>query len=163
MRQSSFLELYRIKKKTGNHTTVNLSHAIAMLANQLVIGLDLNRISRVRLSDYDINRVHQHFVFAEDRLKFSHPFSLVGGLRYDRPRITNTDCVNPSNHFTGTPDAITWRGGGAVYNPISTLSPYAQYATAADPVGALVPISLAQSAFDLSTGRQMEAGVWRIY
>lgn len=191
VRQSSFLELYHIQKQTGNRTTANLSHAIGGLENQLVVGFDINRISyknvsnsgntQTRLIALDdpapglflhqasaptklryTNRIHQYSIFAEDRLKFSDQFALVGGMRYDRPEITKTDYVNAANNFTGTPDAITWRVG-AVYSPIPTLSLYGQYATAADPVGALVSTSLAQSAFDLSTGRQYEVGVKHIF
>lgn len=191
IRQSSFLELYHIQKQTGNRTTANLSHTLGGLENQLVVGFDINRISyknvsnsgnnQTRLIDVEnpapglflhqasattkpryTNRIRQYSIFAEDRLKFSDQFSLVGGLRYDRPKITKTDYVNAANNFTGIPDAVTWRVG-AVYNPIPTLSLYGQYATAADPVGALVSTSLAQSSFDLSTGRQYEVGIKHIF
>ncbi|AXB79172.1 TonB-dependent siderophore receptor [Novosphingobium sp. P6W] len=191
IRQSSFLELYHIQKQTGNRTTANIAHDLGGLENQLVVGFDVNRISYKNVSNsgnnqtrlIDVvnpvpglfidqasaptkprytNKIRQYSIFAEDRLKFSDQFSLVGGLRYDRPEITKTDYVNAANNFTGTPDAVTWRVG-AVYNPIPTLSLYGQYATAADPVGALVSTSLAQSSFDLSTGRQYEVGIKHIF
>ncbi|WP_336971038.1 TonB-dependent siderophore receptor [Sphingobium aromaticiconvertens] len=191
IRQSSFLELYHIQKQTGNRTTANVNHSLGSLENQLVIGFDVNRIRYKNVSNsgnnatrlIDLinpvsglfidqptattkprytNKIRQYSIFAEDRLKFSEQFSLVGGLRYDRPEITKTDYVNAANNFTGTPDAVTWRVG-AVYNPIPTLSLYGQYATAADPVGALVSTSLTQSSFDLSTGRQYEVGIKHIF
>ncbi|WP_375195212.1 TonB-dependent receptor [Sphingobium sp.] len=191
VRQGSFLELYHIQKQTGNRTTANLNHELGGLENQLVVGFDINRISYRNVSnsgnnatrlvdavDPDpglfihqstattkaryTNRIRQYSVFAEDRLKFSDRFSLVGGIRYDRPEITKTDYVNAANNFTSTPDAVTWRMG-AVYNPAPSLSLYGQYATAADPVGALVSTSVAQSDFDLSTGRQYEAGIKHIF
>jgi iron complex outermembrane receptor protein len=191
LRQSSFLELYHIQKQTGNRTTANLNHDLAGLENSLVVGFDINRISYKNVSnsgnnatrlvdaaDPDpglfihqstattkaryTNRIRQYSIFAEDRLKFSDRFSLVGGLRYDRPEITKTDYVNAANNFTSTPDAVTWRVG-AVYNPVPSLALYGQYATAADPVGALVSTSVAQSDFDLSTGRQYEAGIKHIF
>lgn len=191
VRQSSFLELYHIQKQTGNRTTANLTHGMAGLENQLVVGFDINRISYKNVSnsgnnamrlvdaaDPDpglfihqpgaptkpryTNRIRQYSIFAEDRLKFSEQFSLVGGLRYDRPEITKTDYVNAANNFTSTPDAVTWRVG-AVYNPVPTLALYGQYATAADPVGALVSTSAGQSDFDLSTGRQYEAGIKHVF
>lgn len=187
VRQSSFLELYHIQKQTGNRTTANLNHALGTLENQIVVGFDINRISyrnvsnagngATRLVDaYDpqpglfihqasaptkaryTNKIRQYSVFAEDRLAFSDTVSLVGGLRYDRPNIRKTDHVNSANDFSATPDAVTWRIG-AVYNPMPTMALYGQYATAADPVGALVSTSLAQSSFDLSTGRQYEVGI----
>lgn len=191
VRQSSFLELYHIQKQTGNRTTANLTHQLAGLENQLVVGFDINRISYKNISNSGnnatrlvdaadpvpglfihqastptkpryTNRIRQYSVFAEDRLKVSEQFSVVGGLRYDRPEITKTDYVAAANNFTATPEAVTWRVG-AVYNPLPTLALYGQYATAADPVGALVSTSLAQSAFDLSTGRQVEAGMKHVF
>ncbi|MFC3443665.1 TonB-dependent receptor [Sphingobium rhizovicinum] len=191
VRQSSFLELYHIQKQTGNRTTANLDHDLAGLENRLVVGFDVNRISYKNVSNSGntatrlvdaanpvpglfihqpgavtkaryTNRIRQFSIFTEDRLKFSDQFSLVGGLRYDRPEITKTDYVNAANNFTATPDAVTWRVG-AVYNPMPSLSLYGQYATAADPVGALVSTSVAQSDFDLSTGRQYEAGIKHIF
>ncbi|BAV64837.1 TonB-dependent receptor [Sphingobium cloacae] len=191
VRQSSFLELYHIQKQTGNRTTANLAHQIGGLENQLVLGFDINRISYKNVSNSGnnatrlvdaidpvpglfihqasaptrpryTNKIRQYSIFAEDRLKFSEQFSLVGGLRYDQPEITKTDYVNAANNFTATPDAVTWRVG-AVYNPVPALALYGQYATAADPVGALVSTSFAQSAFDLSTGRQYEAGIKHVF
>ncbi|UZW56996.1 TonB-dependent receptor [Sphingobium sp. JS3065] len=191
VRQGSFLELYHIQKQTGNRTTANLNHDLGGLENRLVVGFDVNRISYRNVSNSGnnatrlvdaanpvpglflhqsaaptkpryTNRIRQYSIFAEDRLKFSDRFSLVGGVRYDRPEITKTDYVNAANNFTSTPDAVTWRVG-AVYNPVSSLSLYGQYATAADPVGALVSTSFAQSDFDLSTGRQYEAGIKHVF
>ena len=192
VRQSGFLELYHIQKQKGNRTTATVSHDIAGLENRFVVGFDVNRISYTNVSNSGnnakrlvdalnpapglfihqtgnaatrpryTNRIRQYSIFAEDRLEFSERFSLVGGLRYDRPRIAKTDYINAANNFTSVPDAVTWRIG-AVYNPIPTLSLYGQYATAADPVGALVSTSLAQSEFDLSTGRQYEVGIKHVF
>ena len=191
VRQSSFLELYHIQKQTGARVSANLRHNLGSVENQMVLGFDLNRISyanvsnsgndAIRFVDVDgaspgtfihqpgaptrpryTNRIRQYSIFAEDRIRFSDHFSLVGGIRYDRPEITKTDHVTPANNFTSTPDAVTWRAG-AVYNPVPNLSFYAQYATAADPVGALVSTSTVQSSFDLSTGRQYEAGIKHIF
>ena len=191
VRQASFLELYHIQKQTGNRTTANLKQAFGGIENHLVLGFDVNRISYRNVSNsgntatrlVDVanpvpglflhqatattkprytNVINQFSLFAEDRLKFSEQFSLVGGLRYDRPKIAKTDYVTAANNFTATPDSVTWRVG-AVYQPIPTLSLYGQYATAADPVGALVSTSLAQSDFDLSTGRQYEVGIKHVF
>jgi len=191
IRQSSFLELYHIQKQTGNRTTANLKQEFGSVENQLVVGFDVNRISYKNVSNSGnnasrfievvdpkpgrfihqataatkpryTNKISQFSVFAEDRLKFSDRFSIVAGLRYDRPKIAKTDYASAANNFTSTPDAVTWRVG-AVYNPIPTLSLYGQYATAADPVGALVSTSFAQSSFDLSTGRQYEIGIKHIF
>ncbi|KTR83747.1 hypothetical protein NS277_07190 [Novosphingobium barchaimii] len=193
IRQSSFLELYHIQRQTGNRTIATLASAISPgIDNRLVVGADYNFITYRNVSNsgnnatrlVDIrnpvvgtfidqtglaatqtrykNTIHQYAVFAEDRLAFGDHFSVVGGLRYDRPKITKDDRINRANNFTATPDAVTWRLG-AVLNPVPTMSLYASYATAADPVGALVSTSVAQSAFDLSTGRQWEAGIKHVF
>ena len=46
-----------------------------------------------------------------------------------------------------------------MYQFTPNLSVYAQYATATDPLGALVTTSDAQRGFDLATGKQLEVGV----
>lgn len=193
IRQASFLELYHIQRQTGNRTTVTASQDFGGgFTNRVVVGADANYITYRNVSNSGnnatrlvsitdpvvgefihqpfpattrtryINTIRQFAVFAEDRLAFGEMFSLVGGLRYDRPEITKDDYVNPANNFTATPDAVTWRLG-AVVNPIPSMALYASYATAADPVGALVSTSMAQSDFDLSTGRQWEAGVKHVF
>ena len=193
IRQSSFLELYHIQRQTGNRTTATLSHDFGGgIDNRFVVGADYNYITYKNVSNsgntatrlVDIvdpfvgefirqsgaaatraryeNTIRQYAIFAEDRLALGDRFSLVGGLRYDRPEITKRDYINPANDFTATPDAVTWRLG-AVFNLVPTMSLYASYATAADPVGALVSTSVAQSAFDLSTGRQWEAGIKHVF
>lgn len=193
IRQSSFLELYHIQRQAGNRTTASFSHDLdASVSNRVVVGADVNHITYENVSNSGnnatrlvaiddpvvgrfirqggaaatrrryINTIDQFAVFAEDRLAFGDQFSVVGGLRYDRPKITKRDYVNVTNNFTATPDAVTWRLG-VVYNPLPLLSLYASYATAADPVGALVSTSVAQSDFDLSTGEQWEAGIKHVF
>ncbi|WP_260928365.1 TonB-dependent receptor [Novosphingobium sp. 9] len=51
----------------------------------------------------------------------------------------------------------TWRVG-SVYQPISTVSLYAQYATGVDPLGTLTTYSTDQVAFSNATGDQVEVG-----
>lgn len=192
VRQSSFLELYHLQRQWGNRSTATIAHALFGLENHIVIGFDVNRLSYTNISNSgnnatrDIaisgadtgqfiqqgggattkprytNRIEQYSVFGEDRLVLSPQFSLVTGLRYDRPRVVKTDYVTSANNFTAVPDAVTWRAG-VVYQPIPTLSLYAQYATAADPVGALVSTSFSQRNALLSRGRQWEAGVKHIF
>jgi len=193
IRQSSFLELYHIQKQTGNRTTAAFSHELGGgLDNRIVIGADYNRISYKNISNSGnnatrlvsiidpivgafidqtgnaatrtryINSIRQFAIFAEDRLAFTDSFSMVGGIRYDRPEISKDDHVTPANNFTATPDAVTWRLG-TVFNPTPRMALYASYATAADPVGALVSTSRAQSSFDLATGDQWEGGIKHVF
>ena len=193
IRQSSFLQLYHIQRQTGGRAAATLSHDFGdAIGNRLVIGGDVNRITYTNISNSGnnaarlvgivnpvtdlfihqtgnaatkaryTNTIRQFSLFAEDRLAFTDSLSLVGGLRYDRPEITKRDYVNPANNFRRTPDAVTWRLGG-VFNPNANMSLYVSYATAADPVGALVSTSLAQSDADLSTGHQWEAGIKHVF
>jgi len=55
-------------------------------------------------------------------------------------------------------DATGWNVG-VVYDPITDLALYAQYAVASDPVNSLSSIAANQQGFNLSPGRQIEAGV----
>lgn len=97
-------------------------------------------------------------LFAEDQLKLTSQLSIVGGLRYDHYHVNRQDLignrrvVDKSLHYTA------WRVG-AVYQPTSSISLYAQYATGADPLGSLITTSAGQVPFTLATGRQYEAGV----
>jgi iron complex outermembrane receptor protein len=69
--------------------------------------------------------------------------------RYDELVFTTTD----SDH-----DATGWNAG-VVYNPLPDWAVYAQYAVASDPVNSLASINANQQGFNLSPGRQVEAGV----
>ncbi|HEX7855165.1 MAG TPA: TonB-dependent siderophore receptor [Sphingobium sp.] len=192
VRQSSFLELYHIQRQWGNRTTASVEHTLFGLDNHVLVGFDVNTLSYTNISNSgnnatrDIaidgsntglfinqggtaatqtrytNHIHQYSIFSEDRLMLSDQFSIVAGLRYDRPKVEKTDFINAANNFTSVPDAVTWRAG-AVFKPMPSLSLYAQYATAADPVGALVSTSFAQRNALLSTGRQWEAGLKHIF
>lgn len=184
--RSSYLELYHLQDQTGLRVTGAYKESIAGKANNVVVGFDANDISYTNVSNSGntftdfvsttnptpgvfksttptipryTNTIRQYAIFAEDRLVLGEKVSIVGGVRYDHPEITKRDYVVAANNFTRTPGATTWRLG-VVYNPVPNTSLYAQHATAADPVGALVSTSLAQSTFQLSTGRQWEAG-WK--
>ena len=106
-------------------------------------------------------RTHQYSFFAEDRLSLTGQLSLVAGVNHERANVkryaiavdrSETQALDKSLHNT------TWRVG-AVYQPSRTLSLYAQYATAVDPLGSLITFSPSQSQFKNTTGDQVEAGV----
>ncbi|HEY1125671.1 MAG TPA: TonB-dependent receptor [Sphingobium sp.] len=162
------------------------------ISNDLVVGADLNSI-RFKYS-HDFNGdVQEDFVdllnpvpgkylltvgitpqfrtktdeyafFAEDRLKLSEQFSIVGGIRVEHDRVkrwsiaTGSDVFVLDKSFNNT----TWRVG-AVYQPTKKLSFYAQYATGVDPLGTLVTLGNGQvsaNGVQLShaTGNQIEVG-----
>lgn len=109
-------------------------------------------------------RTREIAFFAEDRLTLGDHVSIVGGLRYERNRVrrwsiayddegrrTDSFALDKRLHNT------TWRVGG-VYQPVPTVSLYAQYATGVDPLGSLTTYSTGQVAFSHATGDQVEVG-----
>jgi iron complex outermembrane receptor protein len=120
-------------------------------------------------------------VFAEDRLQITDQLSLVGGIRYEHNKVGRWNFLysgpNGSGAITGEAPALnggtqayksldhtTWRVG-AVYQPSPTLSFYAQYATAVDPLGTLTTYSTSATQYQLTNadGRQYEAGVKALF
>ena len=106
-------------------------------------------------------RTRQYSLFAEDRLALTDQLSLVAGINFEHANVKRfTIATNGSETqpLDKTLRNTTWRVG-AVYQPVPTLSLYAQYATAVDPLGSLVTFSPSQSQFKNTTGDQVEAGV----
>lgn len=113
-------------------------------------------------------RTNEYAVFAEDRLKLGDHVSIVGGIRYERDRIqrwtidsavavpTETLALDKRLHNT------TWRVG-SVYQPIPTVSLYAQYATGVDPLGTLTTYSTGQVQFSNAKGDQVEIGAKAVF
>lgn len=187
----SFLEIYYDQWQLGNRSSMRHVGRVAGRENHVVAGFDVNRqrLERRDNSPYSgsatvdpfdpvpvrfVNttstlpkfdtELSQYAVFAENRLVFDDRWSVVGGLRHDRPTIERIDVVNPAGSFTETFASTSGRLG-VVFNPTPMTGLYAQFATAADPVTSLVTTNLSQKDFDNSTGRQWEAGVknafWR--
>lgn len=128
-----------------------------------VFGFDPGRLPAdvPTILDYTTDS-RQYAVFVDDVLEISERLSVVLGARYDsfdfdrfnHPLVTG----RPASAFDASFSETTWRAG-LVYRPSPSLSFYAQTSTAADPVTAPISINLANSGFDLSTGRQYEVGV----
>lgn len=160
--------------------------------NDLVVGFDVNlvkltyshnfgaapQVSEVDPFDFDPGvivdtqgiapryrtRTTEYAVFAEDRLKLGEHVSIVGGIRYERDRIqrwtidgaTEAFALDKRLHNT------TWRVG-SVYQPIPTVSLYAQYATGVDPLGTLTTYSTGQAQFSNAVGNQVELGAKAVF
>ncbi|TIX51682.1 TonB-dependent receptor [Alteraurantiacibacter aquimixticola] len=114
-------------------------------------------------------------IYAEDRLAITEQLSLAAGIRHEENKVgrwnwvyddSGTTIVGDTPALNGGADAYkklsstTWRVG-AVYQPVETISLYAQYATAVDPLGTLTTFSGSASQFQLTyaDGYQYEAGV----
>lgn len=100
----------------------------------------------------------QYALFAEDRLEFSDQWSVVGGLRYDHIDLSRRDLDGGTGGFGTRYSNTGWRLG-TVYAARPDLSLYAQYAEAADPVSSQFFTSRTNSAFDMTTGKQLEIGI----
>lgn len=190
------------QKQWGDQGSVKLSTSLGGgISNDLVVGFDVNLI-RLRYSHsfgsdpqedsvdpYDFDpglfydtqgiapryrtRTLEWSLFAEDRLKISDAFSIVGGVRMERDSVSRYTFVYGGNQIIGETPALnggrsatkrlrntTWRVG-AVYQPTPDISLYAQYATGVDPLGTLTTYSTSgtQYFFTNATGDQIEGGV----
>lgn len=188
VRQSQYRDIVAWQHQYGDHGFATIDSRIGGAENSLAIGFDVNhnRYNRhdngtytgsttVPALDFDpgvyaqapgatyrrpqyIATVDQIGFFAQDRLKLGEQLSLVAGVRWDRYRMKRRS--QPASANDPAPNSINGAGwnAGIVYNPLPTISLYAQYATANDPVTSLASISASQILFDLSPGRQYEAG-----
>ncbi len=113
-------------------------------------------------------RTTEYAVFAEDRLKLSTHVSIVGGVRYERDKIRRWSIDDPGGVGSETLALdkrlhnVTWRVG-SVYQPIPTVSLYAQYATGVDPLGTLTTYSTGQVQFSNAVGDQVEVGAKAVF
>ena len=185
VRRSSYTEILHDQSEVGNTTDATFKGRLLGLRNQVSAGFNLSRstfkhtnnspysgTSLVDPYDFDRgqfinaagtapryrNKASQYAVFAENQLSLTDKWSLVGGLRYTHAEVSRRDLVQGQPAFDKTFSHLGWRLG-TVYALTPGLSLYGQYAEAADPVGALLMLTPANSRFDLATGRQAELGV----
>jgi len=153
--------------------------------NDVLVGLDLNRnyykrndnvrggTSLVNATDFNpgnyldfynmeskpFYRIHVNQIagYAEDHLSVADNVSVVVGFRADHYHVNRYDelvfTTTESNH-----NGPGWNAG-VVYDPVPGLAFYGQFAAASDPVNSFSSIAANQQGFNLSPGRQMEAGV----
>lgn len=100
-------------------------------------------------------------VFAEDALNVTSDLILVGGVRYDRIKLDRSIfnvTSGATTAYANTYEPFSWRLG-AVYSVRPSTQLFVQYSSAVVPVSGLLFISAANSAFDLTKGKSVEAGV----
>lgn len=113
-------------------------------------------------------RTEAFAVFAEDRVTLGGGVSIIGGLRHEEDRMRRWAIAYPGGDradtfvFDRTFRNTTWRVG-TVWQPVSTVSLYAQYATGVDPLGTLTTVGTGQVAFSNARGDQVEAGVKAVF
>lgn len=178
-------EILHDQTQLGNTTQLVLDGMLFQRKNQFSIGFDINK-SRFKHTNntyvgtntsvdlYDPvpgefyshiptlpryrSTATQYALFAENRLAISDAWSVLGGLRYDHARLARQDLITATQDYRRNYSHVGWRVG-TVYDLSQDFSIYAQYAKAADPVSSALTQSAANSAFELSTGRQIEVGL----
>lgn len=182
--RTSYIEIFHDQEQLGNRFDATMRTGLwGDAENALLVGFDVNQIDFLHTNNapfggesfvnpFDVapgfflrddptkpkwkTDTSQHSFFAENRLEFSEKLSVIGGLRYEDINVERRELVE-GDGFTKDFHNFTWRVG-AVYMPIPDLAFYGQYATAVDPIGGIVSLSLSRSQFDLAKGRQIEIG-----
>jgi iron complex outermembrane recepter protein len=188
IQRSDYIEIRHHEEQIGNRLDATFRDSLLGFKSSTVIGFDVNHIDFRRDSNAPfggetfvdpfnfeqgrfvnlagtrtdiVSRTRQASVFAENRLELTPQLALVTGLRYDVPRVAVSRPL-AATAFEKTFDSLSTRVA-AVYNPTPDLALYAQYATAADPLGSLITTSVPQAQFQLATGRQVEAGAKSLF
>ena len=182
--RTDFIEIYHDQLQFGEHAEATMTTSMGGRSNTTSFGFDYSwtRFQHTNNSPYGgasavaigspdpglflnlagtskefRSRQDQYSVFVENRLALTSKWSAVGGARVDRydvDRLAQRLGTTSSRSFT----PVNWRGG-LVYALRPDFSIYGQYATATDAVGTLLTLSPAQQLFDLTPGRQVEAGL----
>ncbi len=183
--RSDNTEIGHDQTQTGNTTDVSFHGSLLGRPNQLSVGFDVNRASFQHTNNtytgssgpvdpynpvpgyysssvpfiprYQ-NKAEQYALFAEDRLELTDRWSVVAGTRFDHADLSRQDLVAGNQAFKRSYSNTGWRLG-SVYKLSPQLSLYAQASKAADPVSGLLMLSAANSAFDVSSGKQFEVGI----
>lgn len=100
-------------------------------------------------------------LFGEDAFNLTDRLLLVAGARYDKidfDRVIDDRNSGARTRIEREYDDVSWRIG-AVFEAREGTQLFVQYNQAVTPIGTLVLLSLANSRFDLSKGRSVEAGL----
>lgn len=183
--RSGNTEIAHRQAQTGNTTDLTWKHELAGLRNQIAVGFDVNDSSFQHtnntyagssgsvdlfnptpgqfVSDAPFiprfrNKARQYAIFAEDRIELNDQWSIVGGLRWDHASVSRQDLVANTQAFDRSYSNNGWRVG-VVHQWTPDTALYAQFSKAADPISGMLMLSPANSAFDASTGKQVEVGI----
>ncbi|HKU12967.1 MAG TPA: TonB-dependent receptor [Steroidobacteraceae bacterium] len=184
----SYTGILHHQEQVGDTADVRVEHQLFGRENHVAVGVDFNHIRFTHVNDFadpqfdafssvpvrnfdpgaflDLaptiprfrTRTDQYSLFFEDRMVLNEQWSLIGGARYDNAQVDRFNLINPAASFDASFSDTSWRVG-MVFQPVTTLSFYAQYATAVDPLGSVITTSASQADLDLATGTQIEAGV----
>ncbi|QHE92811.1 TonB-dependent siderophore receptor [Pandoraea fibrosis] len=184
VQRSSYTEILHDQAQIGNVTSATLKGHVFGMENTASAGVEFNHTTfqHTNNSPYSgtslvdlynptpggfINvagtypkyrsQANQYAFFAEDRLKVTSRWSVVGGVRYDHASIHRDDLITGAA-FSKDLGYTGWRVG-TVYDVTAHTSVYGQYSVAADPVSSLLMLTASKAKFDLATGKQIELGV----
>lgn len=102
-----------------------------------------------------------HAFYLEDAWRVSERLILLGGVRHDRYKVARTNLLAGSGHFDTTLRSNSIRLG-ATWKLAPDTSLYGQFSTGSDPVTSILSMTLANSRFELTDARQVEAGIKRV-
>jgi iron complex outermembrane receptor protein len=106
--------------------------------------------------DYTTDTV-TNALYAEDAYALNDAWLLHAGWRHDRYRVARTSLLGAAG-FTTTLNSNAVRLG-ATWKLAEGTSLYGQASTGSDPIGSLLSMNLAGSAYKLTRSRQLEAGI----
>lgn len=170
----------------GDRLEIQVNEPIASLKNRLVMGLDFSHLDFTRPSFFNgaggsvdpfapvaglfglgptatlTAKITTTGVFVEDQVSLTEQLKLVAGLRHDhidleRQLFNTAGVLNTTSSFSRDFNPTTWRAG-VVYDVLSSVALYGQYATAADPAASNIFLVTRQESFTLATGAQWEVG-----
>ena len=184
----SYTGILHHQEQIGDTADVRIEQQLFGRENHIAAGFDFNHVRFTHVNDFDDpqfdltssvplrnfapgqfidaaptiprfrTETDQYSLFFEDRMVLTAQWSLIGGARYDHAQVDRTNLIDPDASFDATFSDTSWRVG-VVFQPVSTLSFYGQYATAVDPTGSLITTNATSAQFDLTVGQQIEIGV----
>lgn len=183
--RSGYTEIRHLQQQSGNRLQLTTPYQLGEYTAKLNLGHEYTRI-RFRYLDNFYNgndptsvvsidnfqpglfqtidptvpdfkaQSQQHALFADHQLQLSQKLSLVQGLRWDRIKLNHQSLLG-RGAFEKDYQPFAWRLG-AVYQPQPQQSWYAQVSQGSDPVSSLVSLRPSNSAFRLTSARQLEVG-----
>jgi len=99
-----------------------------------------------------------HAFYVEDSYRVNERLVLLAGARHDRYKVDRVNLLAATGNFETTLRSNAVRLG-ATFKLAPDTSLYGQFSTGSDPVTSILSLNLANSRFELTDARQVEAGV----
>ena len=180
--RGDFLHITHDQQLSGGYAELSWQHVLFGQEHQLVTGIQLDRnehdrntnspfrfSDRVLLADFNAGsfrsidafglrtatNIEQRSAFAESRLELG-AFKLITGFRFD---ASDVDSFNAVSRVVFQKNYAARSGRAALsYQPSAEASLYLSYATSSEPPAQITTLGLANAAFDLTKGKQLELG-----